>query len=590
MCIACNPGMVSYLRSMATRRDFLKYLGVGVASSISSLQSCSVLAQQIVSADTQGVMFKGGTILTMNGASPRAEAMAIRGNRILAIGKTEVVQAAIGYGAQVVDLQGRTLMPGLIDPHMHFAFTAFEDWIDVSPITTPDYSTVWMALQKGVAAARPGEWVRAQQFDASITRDAKIPTLAELDALAPNNPFFMQESNGHIAYANSAAFKVAGITRDTPDPAGARFNKDSRHNLTGRLEEMAAQQAFLDVMPAPSAADMVERVHRLLSHASSVGCTLLHDCGIGIMAGAKDLQLLDAVLGGGHAPVRYRGMLVSTIMDEWDNAGIKPGHGNDLFRVNGIKAWADGSNQALTGFQRENYLGTDTRGALNYSLEHVTGVIRRANASGWQVGVHANGDAAIDMVLDAYEAVLGQNPTGNLRHRIEHCSVLHPEQRQRMKAMGISPSFLIGHVRWWGKAFRDRIFGADRAHLYDPCASALATGLRISLHSDWNVTPIEPLRYVEDAVTRVMNEGGGVFFPEECISVEAALRAVTIDAAWQCHMDEQVGSLEPGKLADFVILEDDPTAAGVKISKIKVSETWMDGKQRYRAGEVQPHM
>jgi predicted amidohydrolase YtcJ len=474
-------------------------------------------------------------------------------------------------------------MPGLIDPHMHFVFTAFEDWIDVSPITTPDYATVRSKLQKGVADAKPGEWVRAQQFDASITKDAKIPTIAELDALAPNNPFFMQESNGHIAYANSAAFEAAGINRETPDPSGARFVKDVDGNLTGRLEEMAAQQEFLGIMPSPSAADMIGRVQRLLDHASSVGCTMLHDCGIGIMAGAQDLKILDAVLGEGKAPVRYRGMLVSTIMDEWEKEGIKPGRGDDLFRVDGIKAWADGSNQAQTGYMRENYLGTDARGALNYSLEQVTDVIRRAHDGGWQVGVHANGDAAIDMVLDAYEAVLGKTSNSDLRHRIEHCSVFHPEQMVRMKDMGLSPSFLIGHVRWWGKAFRDRLLGPARARFYDPCASALAAGLKISLHSDWNVTPIEPLRYVEDAVTRVMNEGGDVFFPEERIPVDAALRAVTIDAAWQCHMEDQIGSLEAGKFADFAILEEDPTAPDVKIGKIKVSETWMNGTKRYAA-------
>ncbi|KAB2674907.1 amidohydrolase [Brucella tritici] len=583
MCIACNPGMVAFLRSTASRRDFLKYLGAAAATSAFACSAPGMAFAQQAAAPAGDIIFKGGTILTMNDKAPRAEAIAVRGNKILAVGKLDDVQSAIGSGAQVVDLQGRTLMPGLIDPHMHFVFTAFEDWIDVSPITTPDYATVWSKLQKGVADAKPGEWVRAQQFDASITRDAKIPTIAELDALAPNNPFFMQESNGHIAYANSAAFKAAGITRETPDPSGARFVKDANGNLTGRLEEMAAQQEFLGVMPSPTAADMIGRVQRFLDHASSVGCTMLHDCGIGIMAGTQDLKILDAVLGEGKAPVRYRGMLVSTIMDEWEKEGIKPGRGNDLFRVDGIKAWADGSNQAQTGYMRENYLGTDERGALNYSLEQVTDVIRRAHEGGWQVGVHANGDAAIDMVLDAYEAVLGKSSNSDLRHRIEHCSVFHPEQMVRMKDMGLSPSFLIGHVRWWGKAFRDRLLGPERARFYDPCASALAAGLKISLHSDWNVTPIEPLRYVEDAVTRVMNEGGDVFFPEERIPVDAALRAVTIDAAWQCHMEDQIGSLETGKFADFAILEEDPTAPDVKIGKIKVSETWMDGTKRYAA-------
>ncbi|WP_285537199.1 amidohydrolase [Brucella sp. NBRC 12950] len=583
MCIACNPGMVSYLQSMASRRDFLKFLGAGAAATAFACSTTESAQAQTSSNGVQDIIFKNGTIFTMDQSQPRAEAVAIRDNRILAVGTAEAVQASIRAGARVVDLEGRTLMPGLIDPHMHFVFTAFQDWIDVSPISTPDYATVWAKLRKGVADAKAGEWVRAQQFDASITSGAKIPTLAELDELAPNNPFFMQESNGHIAYANSAAFKAAGITRNTSDPSGARFVRDSSGNLTGRIEEMAAQQEFLTAMPSPDAVEMVGRVKQLLTQASSVGCTMLHDCGIGIMAGAKDLQLLDAVFADGTSPVRYRGMLVSTIMDEWEKEGIKPGRGDDIFRVDGIKAWADGSNQAQTGFQRENYLGSNSRGALNYTLEQVTEVIRRAHAGGWQVGVHANGDAAIDMVLDAYETTLGKNADSPLRHRIEHCSVFHPDQMQRMKDMGVSPSFLIGHIRWWGKAFRDRILGPERAQFYDPCASALAAGLKISLHSDWNVTPIEPLRYVEDAVTRVMNEGGDVFFANECIPVEAALRAVTIDAAWQCHMDEDIGSLQNGKFADFAILEQDPTKKDAKISKIKVSETWMGGTQQFKA-------
>ena len=150
-------------------------------------------------------------------------------------------------------------------------------------------------------------------------------------------------------------------------------------------------------------------------------------------------------------------------MDRWDEAGIKPGHGNDLLRMDGVKAWVDGSNQAYTGYQRADYLGRATRGSENYSLPQLTEVMRRAHRAGWQVGVHANGDAAIDTSLAAYETVLRETPRADHRHRIEHCSVLHPEQIARMRELGLSPSFLIGHVRWWGEAFRDRILGPERA-------------------------------------------------------------------------------------------------------------------------------
>lgn len=160
--------------------------------------------------------------------------------------------------------------------------------------------------------------------------------------------------------------------------------------------------------------------------------------------------------------------------------------------------------------------------------------------------------------------------------------MLHPDQIERMVSHGISPSFLIGHIRWRGKAFQDRLLAPERSALYDPCASAINAGLRISLHSDWNVTPLEPLRYVEDAVTRIMAEGGEVLNGDERISVEAALRAVTIDAVWQCNADGVTGSIEVGKYADLVLLEDDPTVVDpTAISQIAVSETLLAGAVRF---------
>ncbi len=583
MCLACNPGMMAVLKNAASRRDFLKYMGVAASSAFaaSSLATLPVFAASTADGPAD-IVFKGGTILTLNDQAPKAEALAIRGNTIIAVGTADEVQAVSGADTKVVDLGGRTLMPGFVEPHMHSVFVALDDWIDVSPMATPTFTDVWQQLRDGAAKAKAGDWIRARDFDPSITTDARPPTMAELDALAPNNPFFMMESNGHIAYANSAAMKAVGITSDTPDPSGARFVRDLSGKLSGRLEESAAQEPFIAKMPQPSAAEIQKRIRKMMDHAASVGCTTLHDCGIGLLSGVNDLALLEAVMAD-NPPVRYRGMLISTIMDAWDKQGIKAGYGNDLFRIDGIKAWADGSNQAKTGYQRENYMNSNSRGTLNYSLEQITDTIKRAHEGGWQVGVHANGDAAIDTVIEAYQTVLQGAQPNDLRHRIEHCSVLHPEQMEKMKHLGLSPSFLIGHIRWWGKAFRDRILGPDRAKYYDPCASALAAGLRISLHSDWSVTPVEPLRYMQDAVARVMNEGGGVFFADERISPEQALRAVTLDAAWHCHVDTIVGSLEKGKLADLVILEQDPTSGVKDIGKIKVSETWMDGVQRYKA-------
>jgi predicted amidohydrolase YtcJ len=561
-----------------SRRGFLQY-----ASAASLSVAFSGCSRSSPVGDRADVIFSGGPILTMNSSNPRAEALAVRGDRIVAVGGMSEVDGLRGPNTRVVDLAGRTLMPGMVDPHMHSALIQLDHWIDVGAINTPSYDAVLTKLRNAGGESQPGEWVLAQLFDWVITPGAHAPTLAELDALLPNNPLFMLESNGHVAYVNSKALQAAGITRDTPDPPTARFIRGPGGELTGRVEETAAFMPFLNLAPQPSKAELAKRARVLFDHAASLGCTAMQDMSVGALTGTTDIELLTSVMQD-DPPIRYRAALVSTLMDEWEQMGVKPNQGDDRFRINIIKAWSDGSGQAFTAYQRENYLGRDSRGSLNYSLAELTAAVRRAHQAGWQVAVHANGDAAIDTTLEAYASVLREIPRADHRHRIEHCSLLHPEQINEMVALGVSPSFLIGHIRWWGRAFRDEILGPERVENYDPCASALRAGLRISIHSDYNVTPVGPLRCVQDAVTRIMQDGGEVFVPEQRIPAEAGLRAVTLDAAWQCRMDDIVGSLEPGKYADLALLEQDPTAVSpADIEKIKVNETWLAGTPRYGA-------
>lgn len=525
------------------------------------------------------VVFSGGPVLTMHLDPPRAESVAVRGGRIVAVGPSDELAGLVGRDTEVVDLGGRTLLPGLIDPHMHSAMVQLADWVDVSPMSKPTAADVFTAL--GEAAALPTGWVLAQQFDPSVTRGHPHLDRHVLDRLVPDKPALVLESNGHVAYVNSEALARAGVNRNTTDPPRARFVRDADGELTGRLEESAAVAPFTVGFPMVGGDALVGRIRDLSWHAASKGVTLLHDCGIGSIDGGSDVAVLQAAVGA-DSPVRYRGMLVSTQYDTWSEMGLRPGFGDDMFRVDGIKAWSDGSNQAGTGYFREPYLGTASRGALNYSPEELTEVVSRAHRDGWQVGVHANGDAAIDVTINAFQRALSDHPRPNHRHRIEHCSVLRPEHITSMARLGLSPSFLIGHIRWWGTAFRDRLLGPERAAFYDPCASALRAGLRISLHSDWNVTPLEPLRYVQDAVTRIMAENGEVLGADERISVLAALRAVTIDAAWQCRSEESTGSIEVGKYADLVLLEDNPTTVDpTTIAAIAISQTRLAGTVQF---------
>jgi predicted amidohydrolase YtcJ len=251
--------------------------------------------------------------------------------------------------------------------------------------------------------------------------------------------------------------------------------------------------------------------------------------------------------------------------------------------VTGWKVVSDGSNQGLTGLQREPFIGSDDRGIAYIEVDALEEAVETRLRKGWAVCVHANGDAAIDRVLDAYQRAkdLGLDPAAR-RCRIEHCSILHDEQIERMAELGISPSFLIGHVYYWGKAFVDDIFGLEKASRLDRAASCEAKQIRWTLHSDDPVTEMNPLRCIENAVTRSMWRADEVLAPEERVSVESALRAMTLDAAWQCHSDHEVGSLKVGKFADFVILEEDPRAVETsELGKIKVRETWVHGNRVY---------
>ncbi|MEO5609546.1 MAG: amidohydrolase [Ornithinibacter sp.] len=532
-------------------------------------------------AGSADLVLSGGTVLTMDAVGSRAQAVAVRGGRVVAVGTVSEVGAFVGPATDVVDLEGRALLPGLVDPHMHSSMVQLADWVDLSPMTCPSADAVFTALRD--APTSTTGWVVAQQFDPSITVGHPHLDRAVLDRLVPDRPLLVLESNGHIAYANSVALERAGVGRETPDPPAGRYVRDPDGELTGRLEESSAVLAFTPGMPMVAGSALADRIRDLTWRAAAEGVTLLHDCGIGSIDGASDLEVLQGVVGE-DSPVRYRGMLVSSAYDVWSEMGLRPGFGDDLFRVDGIKAWSDGSNQAGTGFQREPYLGSDSRGSLNFSPEELAETVSRAHRDGWQVGVHANGDAAIDVTIDAFAKALRTDPRADHRHRIEHCSVLRPEHIAAMVDLGLSPSFLIGHVRWWGTAFRDRLLGPERAAFYDPCASALRAGLRISLHSDWNVTPLEPLRYVQDAATRMMIESGEVLNGDERIPVEAALRAVTVDAAWQCRAESVTGSIEVGKYADLVLLEEDPTAVDpMTIADIAVSQTRLAGGIRFSA-------
>jgi predicted amidohydrolase YtcJ len=340
----------------------------------------------------------------------------------------------------------------------------------------------------------------------------------------------------------------------------------------------------LGAVPRLTHDELLDGLAAILAKAASAGVTKVHEAATGSLLGASELDILHGLAAAGRLSARITTAQLDQARAAFEQAGVRAGDGDDMVRATSWKLIADGSNQGRTGYQRGPYLGSAERGAANCTADQLQEAIRYAHDRGWQVMVHANGDAAIDVTLEAYEKALAGAEPKDLRHRIEHCSIADDGHFRRMAAAGISPSFLMNHVYYWGRALRDNILGPGRANRLDAVASALRHGLRPSFHSDYAVSPIYPLRAVQTAVTRSMRDGGEVLNADERISAEAALRAVTIDAAWQTHADNVLGSLEPGKHADFAILSSDPRRVDSSaIGQITVQQTRLGGVPTWTA-------
>lgn len=518
-----------------------------------------------------------GRIVTMDPERPTADALAVRDGRIVAVGTTEEVDGHAAPGTEVLELGDAVCYPGFVEPHMHLWATAlFQRFVDCSPLTHDTHDEVLADLAEAGEVAGPGEWVCGKLWDPSLFPDAPELDRDLLDRLVPDGPALVVNASMHFAYLNSRALEVIELHDDSPDPDGGFLGRrDGR--LTGVLGELPAIFPALRAVPQLGHDALLDALVDVAHVAAAAGVTKVHDAGSGSLFGSAELDLLRELADADRLPVRVSVALLDSARRAVD--GLHPGAGDEMVRATSWKLITDGSNQGRSGHLRQPYLGSEERGEANYATDDLVARMTRAVEEGWQLMVHANGDAALDQALDAYEALVAAvGPQPERRHRIEHSSLATDEHFARMAALGVSPSFLMNHVYYWGRALRDDVLGPDRAATLDSCASALRHDLRISLHSDFNVSPIAPLRSVQTAVTRVMRDGGDVLNPDERITVEQALRAVTIDAAWQTHVDDEVGSLEVGKRADLVLLSADPQqVAPDEIAAIEVLGTRLAG-------------
>jgi predicted amidohydrolase YtcJ len=582
---ACRSAKSAYspVPHTVSRRTF-------IAGTIGLVGLAATLPKWSLAAKAEVTVFRGGTILTVDGDFSEAEALAIRGNRIIAVGTESEVLAVAGGDATVVDLAGRVMLPGFIDPHTHVVTGALVDSImdNVGMTRFSTTAAVLDHLKSMVATTPPGEWILARNFDPALQAGPDALTFAELDDVSREIPVFVLNASGHLAYANRKAFEAAGIPDDVEDPTGAEFVRDAAGNLTGTMKNNVAFLQVASAAPAMARTDPVVALIALLAQWGSLGLTTVSELALGSLTQSPaDAAILTAAASTGQLKARIRAYPFYTIgADAWDAAGVKPGDGDALVRIAGYKLVADGSNQGFTGLQREPYLDSNSRGIAYLAPEEMTAIAIDRATKGWPLALHGNGDAGIDMILDALQAVRDAGvDMSQVRARIEHCSMLHDDQIARMKELGVSASFLIGHVHFWGVWMRDRVFGPERVQHLVRCRSVEQEGVGFSLHSDFMVTDPDPLHMIEMAVTRrTWKEPDFVLNPDERVSVESAIRAMTSEAAWQLFSEHEIGSLEVGKLADMVVLDHDPRAVPVDtIRNIRVLETWMDGQRVFAA-------
>lgn len=538
----------------------------------------AVHAQHLLPPDT---IYTDAVVLTMDTGARTFQAVAVRGDRVAAAGTTAELLKTAGPNTRVVNLNGATILPGFIDAHSHFPGSGTAALYSVNLASPPlgDVRTIddlVAALRRKAANTPKGEWIRGGSYDQNELREHRNPTREDLDRASAEHPIFITQSAGHMAVANSMALKLAGLSKETPQPRGGVYQKDLRTGeLNGILEETFGAVARL--IPQLTAAQMNEAIRWSAQDYVSKGVTTATIAGGGI---GRELRAAGAA---GQVPLRVVAM-------DYARADLPPARlmGDEMMKSGlTVKIVHDGSIQGgYTGYLTKPYY-TGYNGDANYAgyphegREELTTLVKRMNRSGYQIAIHANGDAAIDDVLYAFGEAAKEFPRADTRFRVEHAQTTRADQLDLMKRLGVSPSFFVSHTYYWGDPHRDVFLGPERAALISPLNSALKRGLRFSIHLDTPVTPMSPLQAVWSAVNRE-TRSGKVLGPSEKVTPLQALRAVTIDAAWQEHDEAVKGSIEPGKFADFVVLAENPlTVDPRRIRDIAVLSTVVGGKAVY---------
>ena len=563
--------------SKISRSEFLGLSGLLAGAALSPYESGwhAQTPAGSLAADPD-VIVVNAQVYTVDDALPRAEAFAIKDSRFVAVGSSSDVRNLAGRRTEVIDAQRMTVLPGFIDTHCHPSGVNELYEVNANVRTVRELQ---QALRKKAGETPPGSWVSGHMFD-----DTKLDVTLHrkhLDEVTRDHPVVVNHRGGHTSWYNSKALELAGITRQTPDPEHGRFFRDEAGDLTGRAAE-DARSVFgrvgrrEEVTPEQSR----ERAKNGMMHISSLltaaGLTSVHDAGAGR---ARLLAYEDAHRSGG---LRHRAYLMirgGDIVRGLKAAGIHTGFGNEWIRIGGLKYGADGSASERTMRMSTPYVGTSDYGILTMTQKEIDDAVEDGHRNDFQIGIHANGDVTIDMVLKAYERVLQRWPDPNRRHRIEHCTLVNPDLLKRIKACGCIPTPFWTYVYYHGEKWSE--YGDDKLRWMFAHRSFLDTGIAVPGASDYGPGPFEPLMAIQSMVTR-RDYRGREWGPNQKVTVDEAIRIGTINGARASSEEAIKGSITAGKLADFVVLEKDPHSVDPnQIKDIKIARTVVGGRTMY---------
>lgn len=536
------------------------------------------LAALPLHAQQPSLLLVNGKIWTVDTAQPEAEAVAIRGNRIIAVGSSNDILKLRQPNSEVINLQGRRVLPGFNDAHVHF-------YSGGASLAGPQlrYCQSAEELRKILAdfAQRTpsGTWITGGNWDEENWTPPALPTRQLIDGVTRNSPVFVNRLDGHESLANSLALKLAGITHDTKDVPGGVIVRDEKGNPTGVLKD-AAQELVRKVIPPPTPDQIRTAIRAAQAYANAQGVTSVQD----MYESPAVFRVYQSMLRNHDLSVRVAVYEPLTSWQRLADVGLQAGFGSDYLRIGGVKGFADGSLGSHTALFFQPYRDApETSGIASAELSDPSEMlsnIEHADASGLQVAVHAIGDKANDTILNFYDRVNKDHGERDRRFRIEHAQHLIRKDIPRFAKLHIiasmQPYQCIDDGRW-----AEKRIGPERAKTTYAFRSLLDSGAVLAFGSDWDVAPMSPILGIYAAATRRTLDGKhpGGWIPEQKIGVKEAIRAYTMGSAFASFDEQDKGSIEPGKLADMVVLTEDILAIDpTKIPEVKVLAIVFDGQ------------